>query len=124
MTSNDDDPRLSDADARFVEQLGAAYRAPEPTAADRVRFAARLEQRLARRGRRRAWWLASASLGAAALLFALLPASAPAPRESVTASEAARPSTEEALLLLANGPLDDPNEALPADYQTLASLLE
>ena len=34
------------------------------------------------------------------------------------------PSAEEALLLLANGPLADPDEALPEDYQTLASLLE
>ena len=64
---------------------------------------------------------------AAALVLALLPNGESAERVTNDAGYAAAeeiPSGEEALLLLANGPLADPDEALPEDYQTLASLLE
>jgi hypothetical protein len=128
MNANDDELELSDGDARFVRTLGAAYRPPEPGAAERTRFAGGLEARIARRRTRRPWLLgaAAAATAAAALVFAWLPAGEPAQQAARRAQPAAEdaPSTDEALLLLANGPLEDPDEALPADYRTLAGLLE
>jgi hypothetical protein len=129
MTPQDDEPKLTDREARFVRALDAAYRPPEPSAAERARFAAGLDARLAH-PRRPRWAVgAAAAAAAAALVLALLPGREPAPqlvREAmptpVLAADA--PSTEEALLLLTNGPLSDPDEALPDDYRTLASLLE
>ena len=54
MSRNDDELRISDDDARFVQRLDALYHPPAPTAAERTRFAARLEQRIARGSRRAA----------------------------------------------------------------------
>jgi hypothetical protein len=130
MSPPDDELRISEADARLVRRLDALYRPPEPTAADRARFAARLEERIARRRERRPWLLggAAATLAfVAALAFALLPRVEPGALPASDAGAAVAedaPSAEEALLLLANGPLQDPDEALPEDYQLLASLLE
>jgi hypothetical protein len=127
MSGHEEEPRLSAEDERFVERLGALYRPPEPTAAARARFAARLDARIARGGARRPWLLAGAAAAAlAALVFALRPAEEPARLavEETTPAAAESVSTDEALLLLANGPLADPDEELPDDYQTLASLLE
>jgi hypothetical protein len=125
---SDDDLELTDRDARFVRALSAAYRPPEPGAADRARFAAGLEARLARGRARRPWLLGGAvAAAAAAFVLALLPSGQPAPqlaREAAPAPLADAPSVEEALLLLTNGPLADPDEALPDDYRTIASLLE
>jgi len=45
MSLHDDELRISDEDARFVRKLDAFYRPPEPTAAERARFVARLEER-------------------------------------------------------------------------------
>jgi hypothetical protein len=128
MNANDDEPRLEGEDARFVRALDAAYRPPEASAADRARFAADLDARLARGRGQRPWLLGGALAGAAAaLVLALLPGREPAPelaREAAPALTDDVPSTEEALLLLTNGPLADPDEALPDDYRTIASLLE
>jgi hypothetical protein len=126
--NHDDEPRLEGEDARFVRALDAAYRPPEPSAADRARFTAGLEARLARGRTRGSWALGGAvAAAAAALVLALLPAGEPAPelaREAPPALADDAPSAEETLLLLTNGPLDDPDEALPDDYRTIASLLE
>jgi hypothetical protein len=126
MNQNDDEHGLGAEDARLVRTLDAAYRPPEPSAADRARFAAGLEARLARRRASRPWLLGGAVAAAAlALVLAGLPGDEPAPelaRSPALSSDA--PSTEEALLLLTNGPLADPDEALPDDYRTIASLLE
>jgi hypothetical protein len=130
MSHEDDELRLSEADARFVRRLDALYRPPEPTPAERARFAARLEERIARG--RRPWLLggAAATLAgvAAALALALLPRAEPGTPAiepaALVAEPAEAPSAEEDLLLLANGPLQDPDEALPEDYQMLASLLD
>jgi len=130
MSRDHDDLHLSREDARFVEKLEALYRPPAPTAADRARFDARLEERLARGAARRAWLLpgaAAAAAAAAALVLALLPNAEPAERVVAEASPAVfepYPSTEETLLLMANGPLADRDEALPEDYRMIASLLE
>jgi len=128
MSRNDDELRISDDDARFVQRLDALYQPPTPTAAERTRFAARLEQRIARGSGRRPWLLGAAlATAAAALVVALLPNGESGERVTNEAGYATAeeiPSAEEALLLLANGPLADPDEALPEDYQTLASLLE
>ena len=128
MSRNDDELQISDDDARFVRRLDASYRPPEPTAAARARFAARLDQRIALGRARRPWLLAGiAAAAAAALTVALLPSGEPGAlvtNDAGSAAAADLPSTEETLLLLANGPLDDRDEELPEDYQTLASLLE
>ena len=128
MSPDHDEPRLSDPDARLVQKIDALYRPPAPTAAERARFAARLEERIARGRERRPWLLGGAVAAAAlALVLARLPQgepTAPPPVAPGFASAVELPSAEEALLLLANGPLQDPDEALPEDYQTLASLLE
>jgi hypothetical protein len=129
MSANHDERELSSDDARFVRALDAAYRPPEPSAADRARFAAGLEARRARRRARRPFVLgsAAATAAAAALVLALLPGRQPpaeTAREAVPALGLGAPSIEETLLLLANGPLADPDEALPDDYRTIASLLE
>jgi hypothetical protein len=128
MNQNDDEHGLGAEDARFVRTLDAAYRPPEPSAADRARFAAGLDARLARRRASRPWLLGGAVAAAAlALVLAGLPGDEPAPelaRSSAPVLSSDAPSTEEALLLLTNGPLADPDEALPDDYRTIASLLE
>ena len=127
MSPNDDEVSISDDDTRFVRELDALYQPPEVTAAGRVRFQAGLEERIARRRGRRPWLLGGVvATAAAALVLALLPSGETGERVASDAGQAAAelPSTEESLLLLANGPLADPDEALPEDYQTLASLLE
>jgi hypothetical protein len=129
MNANDDELDPSGGDARFVRAVDAAYRPPEPSAADRARFAAGLEARITRSRARRPWLVggAAAAAAAAALVLALLPGGEPATqlaREATPAPADDSPSTEEALLLLTNGPLADPDEALPDDYRTIASLLE
>jgi hypothetical protein len=125
VKTNDVEPRLSEDDARFVAKLEALYRPPELDAPARARFAALVDERIARGSPRRPWLLAGAAgAAAAALLFALLPSREAGERVASPAAVAMSASTEEALLLLANGPLEDPDEALPEDYQTLASLLE
>jgi hypothetical protein len=123
MSRNDEELRISDDDARFAERLGALYRPPEATSAARARFAAGLDERIARGRVRRPWLLGGAVAAAAvALTFVLLPGE---PETSTaTVAEIELPSTDESLLLIANGPLADPDEALPEDYQTLASLLD
>ena len=124
MSRDDDQLRISDEDTRFVEKLRALYRPPAATSAERARFVARLEERIARGRAPRTWLIGSAAAAALALVLALWPSQQPPERTSVQASSDESSSAEESLLLLANGPLDDPDEALPADYRTLASLLE
>jgi hypothetical protein len=133
MKRDDDDLHRSPEDARFVAKLASLYRPPTRTDADRARFDARLEERLARGAARRPWLLpgaAAAAAAAAALVLALVPNGETRPPAGRTAADA-RPalvepgaSTEETLLLIANGPLADRDEALPEDYRMIASLLE
>jgi len=128
MTSKHDETQLSSEDERFVRAIDAHYQPPEPTPAMRVRFAARLDERIARgRGRAR-WRLFAAAAGAVALalIVARLPDADTGDRDATAtaAASSAEASTEETLLILANGPLEDPDEALPEDYRTIASLLE
>jgi len=127
MSRNDDEFSIPDDDTRFVREVDALYQPPEATAAGCVRFQAGLEERIARRRGRRPWLLGGAvATAAAVLVLALLPSGETGERAPSDAGQATAglPSAEESLLLLANGPLADPDEALPEDYQTLASLLE
>jgi hypothetical protein len=128
MSRNDEELPISDDDARFVERLDALYQPPEPSAAARARFRAGLEERIDRGSVRRPplWVGGAVAASALALVLALLPAREGDERAASGADQAATelPSAAESLLLLANGPLADPDEALPEDYQTLASLLE
>jgi hypothetical protein len=127
MSRNDEELSISADDARFVAKLDAVYQPPEASGAERARFEARLEERITRGSGRRPLWLGGAvAASALALVLALLPAREGDERAASEADSVAAelPSAEESLLLLANGPLADPDEALPEDYQTLASLLE
>jgi hypothetical protein len=130
MSRREDDLGLSEDERRLVEKIDTLYRPPAPTPAARARFAAGLDARIAARSRRLpAWWVGSAVAAAAA---ALTIAGIPEPVERTTAgveeaadtllADAASPA--ETWLVLTSGPLEDPDEALPADYRTLASLLE
>jgi hypothetical protein len=124
MNRNDDELEISRDDARFAEKLGALYRPPEATATARARFAAGLDEHIARGPTRRPWLVCGAVAAAAvALTFVLLPGGEPEP-STASIADIELPTTDESLLLIANGPLDDPDEALPEDYQTLASLLD
>ncbi len=144
MTPNDDDrPELSSEDARFVRRIAEAWAPPEPTAARRARFDARLAERLARRRSPRRALVLAATLAAAALVVLVRVggetgrtgvtekpkapqgiASAPpiAPAESATAEETLIAlASDRALASAVAG--SDRDEALPEDYQAIASLL-
>jgi hypothetical protein len=131
MSRREDHLGLSDDERRLVEKIDTLYRPPAPTPAARARFAAGLDARIAARSRRvPAWWIGGAvAAAAAALTIARLPEK-PAELTTATLGEAAdmpmadAASPAETWLVLTSGPLEDPDEALPADYRTLASLLE
>lgn len=116
----------SDDDRRFAERLAKAYAPPEMSAARAAAFDRRLEERrAASRGRR--WWLPAVGLPVAAAL-ALMVGRGPeggepgrAPTVGVDAVSPAAVSPAE--------PADDfwtvsDGEALPAEYEVLALLLE
>jgi len=134
------DPATDDAltrdEARFVARLAEAYAPPEPTPADRVRFQARLEERLARADRRAPWrWLVPATLALAAVAIvstqlrvgdvATTPPLATTTPLATTArlDDAALASEGETLLALVIGNGANDESALPEDYQAIASLM-
>lgn len=118
---------LSPEEARFVSRVADVFQPPEPTAVDRVRFQARLEDRLARGTRQAAWrWLAPATL---ALAVALL-VTAQLREDDVAPTMTARPledalgdAEEETLLALVAGDVAGEEPVLPEDYQAIASLM-
>jgi len=118
---------LGDDDARFLARVAESYAPPEPSAADRARFRAGLEAKLARRSRRAAWpWLVPAAAAlAAVLVVTLFPRTeAPAPSIAETPTgESLTGSEEETLLALVTGESASDDDALPEDYQAIASLM-
>ncbi|HKA14579.1 MAG TPA: hypothetical protein VKH41_06150 [Myxococcota bacterium] len=109
------DRDLDLGDAELVRRIAESYRAPEPSAAERVALRARIDARLQRRSVRRLWVAGAATAGVAAaiaLLRAGEPAVAPAPDAAA----------DEALLALA-APAGAEEEALPDDYQAIEDLL-
>jgi hypothetical protein len=118
---------LAPDDARFVARVADAYAPPEPSAADRARFRARLEEKLARRNRAPSWrWLAPAALAAVAALLVTTQLRvgdvAPGQVVSVT-NRAASDAQEETLLALVTGEAASDDASLPEDYQAIASLM-
>lgn len=137
MSSHDDrkpdetsDAGLPPEDARFVARVSEAFAPPEPTPADRARFRARLDERLASRGRDRAWpWLVPAALALAAALIVTLRApvdepSPDAPPLAATPADASETDPEQqALLAFASDNDSSDEDSLPEDYQAIASLM-
>lgn len=115
------------ADARFVAHLAERYAPPEPTAAERARFRAGLDEKLQRRSRRAAWpWIVPAAAALAAVLFI-----APRPWPQTTTSppatshdDALALSEEDTLLALVTNDDAGADDALPEEYQAIASLME
>jgi hypothetical protein len=120
MTSHEHDDR---DDRELARRIGDAYAPPPLTAAQRARFDAELDTRIARhRWRLAPWLLAAATAAAAALLVVSRLASVPpAPQPAVADAEDV---DEEFVLALAGGSSDELAAELPADYQAIASLLE
>jgi hypothetical protein len=111
---------LSRDDARFVARVAGAYAPPEPSAADRARFRARLDEKLARRERPAPWrWLAPAALAAVAVLFVTTQLRV----GDVAPGPAASDAEEETLLALVTGDAASDDASLPEDYQAIASLM-
>ena len=118
---------LSPEEARFVSRVADVFQPPEPTAADRVRFHARLEARLARgTGQAALRWLAPATLALAAALLV----TAQLREDDVAPTVTARPlegalgdAEEETLLALVAGDVAGDESVLPEDYQAIASLM-
>jgi len=137
MSTHDDrrpeetrDAALRPEDARFVARLAEVFTPPEPTPADRARFRSRLDERLARRGRARAWgWLAPAALALGAALVVTLRAPIDEPSQGTPAGAAtptdAIETDPEQQTLLAFVTEDDfsDEDSLPEDYQAIASLM-
>jgi len=137
MSTHDDhrpeetrDVALSPDDARFVARMAEAFTPPEPTPADRARFRSRLDERLVRSERARAWrWLAPAALALGAALVVTLRApvdesSHDAPALAATPSDAIETDPEQQILLAFVSEDDSRDEdSLPEDYQAIASLM-
>lgn len=122
------DGPLGPDEARFVARVAKAYAPPTATPADAARFEAALASRLARRARPPlAAWLVPAALAlvAALLLTTRDRAGAPAPAlVSTPVGDAAAESEEDALLGLVAGEVRIGSDALPEDYQAIASLVD
>lgn len=113
----------SDDDRDLIRRIEAAYTPPTLTAAQRARFDAELDARVARdRWRFVPWSAALVTAGAAAVaLFASFATLGPETRPDVADAT----GTDEAFVLaLAGGSPDELDAELPADYQAIASLLE
>jgi hypothetical protein len=116
-----DRPDLTPEEGAFVRSIASFYTAPQPSAAERVAFNAKLEQRVARR--RTAWRRAPAFAGAAVVaalgVFVLARATVVTPRPGEISSSfasAASTTAESAILALATDSPEEPEEALPEDY--------
>jgi hypothetical protein len=145
MTPNDDDrPELSSEDARLVRRIAEVWAPPEPTAARGTRFDARLAERLARKRSPQRALVLAAALGALALVVLVRVGGGPGTSEGTDGTRAPAPgiasapalapaesaTAEETLIALASDHAlasavtgSDRDEALPEDYQAIASLL-
>jgi hypothetical protein len=112
--SLDQERDLEPGDAALVRRIAEAYRPPDPTAAARVAFRARVDARIRRRTARRVWVTGIATATAAAAFMWLRGAAPVGPPASPDAA------TGDTLLALA---ASSEEEALPADYQAIEDLL-
>jgi hypothetical protein len=125
MSPHPDDRDLhAPEDEALVRRIADAYAPPQLGPARRAAFDAELELRLARDRWRLAPWISAAVVAGAAALLVItrMPA---APQQPLAAEDALDASAdEEFVLALAGGSTDEFDDALPADYQAIASLLD
>jgi hypothetical protein len=133
MNSHPEDERTppTAAEQDFVRRLAEVYAPPPRTAAQRVAFQAKLDERLRQEGRRsrlRFGLVAVASAAAALLVLRALPerkllapVGVPEIAESAPTRAAAGPQ-EEAILALSIGAETTTDEALPAEYEAIAGV--
>jgi hypothetical protein len=116
-------------DEAFARNVAAHYAAPPMTASQRMRFDARLEERVQRGARP---WLAAGAVAVAAAVAALFlwQATGVTPKRdevaSIDASDAALESAatpEEWILAMGSESIADANAGLPADYVAISDLL-
>ena len=125
-----DRPELTAHERALVERVAELYAAPPLSPSRRVRFDARLAERLgAARPRRRLLVAASLAVAASALvavfgLRTLLPregeGGAAVPTESTSLGVAAQ--DDDAILAMMD-PIADANDALPEDYRAISALV-
>ncbi|RIK90542.1 MAG: hypothetical protein DCC71_25505 [Proteobacteria bacterium] len=107
-------------DDAFVRRVRDAYAPPPLSAAQRTRFDAALEERIARERWRFAPWAAAALAGGAAALLVLSrlgPLATPPEVADETTPE------EEYVLALAGG-ADEFEAALPVEYRAIAGMID
>ncbi len=128
----DDELRLASDDEAFVRRVADAY-APSPrTAAQRVAFQAKLEERLQAEGRSRSWMWGVAAVATAAAAFFLLSEALdsqieePSPQQAIAISKPLptghEEAQEDAILAIVIDPDATSEEVLPEDYQAIASV--
>ena len=125
-----DRPELTARERALVERVDELYAAPPLSTAQRVRFDARLAERLGASRPRRGLLVAGALAAAASALVAvyglrtLLPREgeevAPAPAESTPLGVAAQ--DDDAIIAMMD-PIADANDALPEDYRAISALV-
>jgi hypothetical protein len=128
----DDERRLASDDDAFVRRVADAYTPPPRTAAQRVAFQAKLEERLQAEGRSRSWMWGAAAVATAAAAFLLISGALdsqieePAPQGTMAASEPLptghEQAQEEAILAIVIDPDARSEDVLPEDYQAIASV--
>ncbi len=126
---SDDETRLSAEEEAFVRRLAGAWAPPERRPEQRLAFQAKLDARLrGRRGRLASGWMLVATAAAAAVAL-WMRTEAVEPLVSGTLGEAAEDlsgsavTPEEAILAFVVEPEEaEPEEALPADYEAIASV--
>jgi hypothetical protein len=122
----DSDPRApapTSDDAAFLRRVADAYAPPPMTPSRRVRFDARLGERIA--PARQPWlaWVAGATAAATAGLLVVATWTTSPPAQPEVAAAPARPSAVVLAELYDPAPADF-DATLPADYQAIAGLLE
>jgi len=128
----DDEIRLTADEEALVRRVADAFAPPPRTAAQRVAFQARLEERLETQGRSRRWVWGLAALAAAALAAVVLPMvlgrKAEGPLQTTIASGSGPAATgaetaqEDAILAIVVDSEVASDATLPEDYQAIASV--
>jgi hypothetical protein len=132
-SARDDEIGLAADEEAFVRRVADAFAPPPRTAAQRVAFQARLEERLEVEGRPRRWVWGLAALAAAALAAVVLPmvfgreVEAPVVQTTIAsgsgpAATGAEAAQEDAILAIVVDSEVASDATLPEDYQAIASV--
>lgn len=125
-----DRPPLAARERAIVERVAELYAAPPLRPARRVRFDARLAERLAAPTPRRRVLVAASFAAAATALAAAFGLWTFSPREGEEVAAAPTASTplgvatqDDDAILAMMGPIADANDALPDDYRAISALV-